>query len=115
MPDYANGRCWRRHSLFTTVALPELKPDPAYLEAFAKIMVRIVEALGPRGTGKPVRVGVAGGAAFHFYTGGRISKDIDARVMARVLLDPSDLQVAYRGEDGHARLLYFDTQYNDSF
>jgi hypothetical protein len=25
------------------------------------------------------------------------------------------LQVAYRDADGHARLLYFDTQYNDSF
>ena len=35
--------------------------------------------------------------------------------MARVLLDPNDLQVAYRGDDGHPRLLYFDTQYNDSF
>jgi hypothetical protein len=35
--------------------------------------------------------------------------------MARVLLDPNDLQVAYRDKDGHARLLYFDTQYNDSF
>jgi hypothetical protein len=34
--------------------------------------------------------------------------------MARMLIDPQDLQVAYRGQDGHARLLYFDTQYNDS-
>jgi hypothetical protein len=25
------------------------------------------------------------------------------------------LQVAYRDADDHARLLYFDTQYNDSF
>ena len=74
--------------------LPELKPDPAYVKAFATIMSRIEGALGPRGADKPVRVGVAEGAAFHFYTGARISKDIDARVMARVLLDPSDLQVA---------------------
>jgi hypothetical protein len=44
-----------------------------------------------------------------------VSKDIDAKLTARVLLDPSDLQVAYRDADGHARLLYFDTQYNDSF
>jgi hypothetical protein len=51
----------------------------------------------------------------HFYTGVRVSKDIDAKLTARVLLDPSDLQVAYRDADGHARLLYFDTQYNDSF
>jgi hypothetical protein len=58
---------------------------------------------------------VAGGAAMHFYTGERFSNDIDAKILARVMLDPRDLQVAYRGDDGHARLLYFDTQYNDSF
>jgi hypothetical protein len=95
--------------------LPELKPDPAYLKAFATIMSRIENALGSHRPTMPIVVGVAGGAALHFYTGVRISKDIDAKVMARVLLDPSDLQVAYRAEDGHARLLYFDTQYNDSF
>ncbi len=97
------------------MALPELKPDPEYLKAFATIMSRIERALGARRHAKPIVVGVAGGAALHFYVGARISMDIDARVMARVLLDPSDLQVAYPGEDGSARLLYFDTQYNDSF
>ncbi len=97
------------------MALPELRPDPHYLKAFATIMARIDAALGAGRRSVPIVVGVAGGAALHFYTGARISKDIDAKVMARVLLDPSDLQVAYRGEDGRARLLYFDTQYNDSF
>jgi hypothetical protein len=43
-----------------------------------------------------------------------VSKDIDAKVMAR-FLPPDDLQVAYRDRDGHARLLYFDTQYNDTY
>lgn len=93
--------------------LPELRPDPQYLNAFATIMARIEKSLGR--TREPIAVGVAGGAALHFYTGARISRDIDAKIMARVLLDPSDLQVAYRAEDGRARLLYFDTQYNDSF
>ncbi len=97
------------------MALPELRPDPHYLKAFATIMARIEKALGAKRPRDPIVVGVAGGAALHFYTGARISKDIDAKVIARVLLDPSDLQVAYRGEDGRARLLYFDTQYNDSF
>lgn len=97
--------------------MPEspLRPDPAYLQAFATIMSRIGQSVGPRGSGPPVTVAVAGGAAFHFYTGARISKDIDARVMARVLLDPADLQVAFKDKDGHGRLLYFDTQYNDTF
>jgi hypothetical protein len=95
------------------MSLPSLRPDARYLEAFTTIMSRIEAALGP--VERPIVVAVAGGAALHFYTGARISRDIDARVMARVLLDPSDLQVAYRAEDGRARLLYFDTQYNDSF
>lgn len=94
---------------------PPLRPDPAYLKAFATIMARIEHALGPKRPAKPVVVCVAGGAAMHFYTGDRFSNDIDAKIFARVMLDAQKLQVAYRGEEGRARLLYFDTQYNDSF
>jgi hypothetical protein len=97
-----------------TAKSPVLRPDPEYLKAFATIMARIENAVGAKRPGKPVIACVAGGAALHFYTGARFSNDIDARIMARVLLDSQDLQLAYRGEDGHARLLYFDTQYNDS-
>lgn len=57
---------------------------------------------------------VAGGAALHFYTGARISEDIDAVFSRRVAL-PDDLEVSYRDADGRARLLYFDRQYNDTF
>jgi len=98
-----------------SAAAPPLRPDPAYLEAFATIMARIEHALGPKRFAKPVVVCVAGGGAMHFYTGDRFSNDIDAKIFARVMLDALELQVAYRGEDGRARLLYFDTQYNDSF
>ena len=94
---------------------PLLRANPEYLKAFSTIMSRIEHALGTKRGATPVTACVAGGAALHFYTGIRVSKDIDAKLMARVLLDPSDLQVAYRDADGHARLLYFDTQYNDSF
>jgi hypothetical protein len=95
---------------------PPLKADPEYRKAFTEIMERIETALGPERRGKPVEVCVAGGAAMHFYTGGRYSNDIDAKIMARVIIDhPQGLQVAYRGKDGHSRLLYFDMQYNDSF
>ncbi len=104
-----------RRSDARAVPLPPIKPDPAYLKAFATIMARLGRALESAALEGPVKACVAGGAALHFYTGMRISKDIDAHVMARVLLDPADLQVAYKGTDGQARLLYFDTQYNDSF
>jgi hypothetical protein len=57
---------------------------------------------------------VAGGAALHFYTGERTSKDVDATFSHRIVL-PEDLEVTYRDADGAARLLYFDRQYNDTF
>ncbi len=50
----------------------------------------------------------------HFYTGDRISSDIDATFSHRIAL-PDDLEVSYRAADGAAQLLYFDRQYNDSF
>ncbi|MBI3371011.1 MAG: hypothetical protein HY017_04525 [Betaproteobacteria bacterium] len=94
---------------------PPLRPDPVWLKAFATIMSRIDAALGTDKPKKRVVACVAGGAAMHFYTGARYSRDIDAKILARVMIDPQELQVAYRGSDGRARLLYFDTQYNDRF
>jgi len=93
---------------------PALKADPAYLKAFAEIMRRIDTALGKIPKGKPVVVSIAGGAALHLYTGARVSKDIDAKIMAR-FLPPDNLEVSYKDADGRARLLYFDTQYNDTY
>ena len=92
-----------------------LRPDPAYEQAFAQIMARIGRTLGAGGPARPVVVCVAGGAALHFYTGARYTNDIDAKIFARVMLDPKELQVAYADADGLTRLLYLDTQYNDSF
>ncbi|HET7548626.1 MAG TPA: DUF6036 family nucleotidyltransferase [Usitatibacter sp.] len=94
---------------------PALRADPEYFKAFAEIMRRIEHALGkPAAVKGPVTICIAGGAALHLYTGSRVSKDIDAKVMAR-FLPPGNLEVAWRDADGHARLLYFDTQYNDTF
>ncbi len=94
---------------------PLLRPDPAYEKAFAQIMARIGRTLGAGRPARPVVVCVAGGAALHFYTGARYTNDIDAKIFARVMLDPKALQVAYADADGRTRLLYLDTQYNDSF
>ncbi len=96
-----------------------MRPSPSarapYLEAFREIAARIARALegAPKGA-LPVVIGVAGGAALHFYTGERISEDVDAVFSRRVAL-PDDLDIAYRDADGHARALYFDRQYNDTF
>ena len=85
-----------------------------YVEAFRQIVLRISAALkqAPEAA-LPVKMYVAGGAALHFYTGERISRDIDAVFSRRIAL-PDDLDLAYRDADGAARLLYFDRQYNDT-
>jgi Nucleotidyltransferase of unknown function (DUF6036) len=85
-----------------------------YVDAFREIVKRIAASLGhlPRRS-RPIRMYVAGGAALHFYTGERVSRDIDAAFSHRIAL-PDDLEVAYRDADGAARLLYFDRQYSDT-
>ena len=64
--------------------------------------------------GLPIAMYVAGGAAQLFYTGARVSEDIDASFSRRILL-PDNLEVAYADADGTARMLYLDRQYNETF
>jgi hypothetical protein len=94
---------------------PSSATRPEYLAAFTELVQRIASPLGalPRRS-LPVKMYVAGGAALHFYTGERVSKDVDAVFSKRIAL-PSDLEVAYQDADGAPRLLYFDRQYNDTF
>ena len=61
----------------------------------------------------PIRLYVAGGAALHLYTGGRVSADIDCVFSRRVVIN-DDLEVSYRDPDGRARILYLDRNYNDT-
>jgi hypothetical protein len=95
-----------------------VRPDPGarpeYIAAFREIAARIAAAVaGVPAVALPVKMYVAGGAALHFYTGERVSEDIDAVFSRRIAL-PEDLEVAYRDADGAARLLYFDRQYSDT-
>ena len=96
-----------------------MQPDPTtrpeYNAAFQEIISRIVESLSglPDAT-LPIKMYVAGGAAMHFYTGVRLSMDIDAAFSHRILL-PDNLDVSYRDADGNALLLYLDRQYNEAF
>jgi hypothetical protein len=94
---------------------PSRAARPEYLAAFSELIQRIAEPLRelPKRS-LPIKMYVAGGAALHFYTGARISNDIDAIFSKRIAL-PQDLEVAYQDPDGAARLLYFDRQYNDTF
>jgi Nucleotidyltransferase of unknown function (DUF6036) len=94
---------------------PNSTARPEYVAAFREIAERIAKPLSglPKET-LPIKMYVAGGAALHFYTGERVSKDIDAVFSHRIVL-PDNLEVSYRDADSAARLLYFDRQYNDSF
>jgi hypothetical protein len=93
---------------------PDSKTRAEYVEAFRQIVARIAVALEqvPE-SALPIKMYVAGGAALHFYTGERVSRDVDAVFSRRIAL-PDDLEIAYRDADGAARLLYFDRQYNDT-
>lgn len=94
---------------------PDSAARPDYVAAFAQVAGRIADSLdGLPDKVLPISMYVAGGAALHFYTGHRISRDIDAVFSHRILL-PDDLEVSYPGEDGAAQVLFFDRQYNDSF
>jgi len=93
---------------------PSSAVRPEYLAAFTELVERIAAPLRllPQRS-LPIKMYVAGGAAMHFYTGERVSNDVDAVFSKRIAL-PSDLEVTYRDPDGAARLLYFDRQYNDT-
>lgn len=95
-----------------------MRPEPytrrEYVAAFTELASRIAATLkdvAPRNL--PIHMYVAGGAALHFHTGERVSVDVDAVFSHRIAL-PDRLDVAYQDEDGAARLLYFDRQYNDT-
>lgn len=94
---------------------PNSATRPEYLAAFTELVQRIAAPLRvlPKRS-LPIKMYVAGGAAMHFYTGERMSNDVDAVFSRRIAL-PGDLEVTYRDPDGAARLLYFDRQYNDTF
>lgn len=89
------------------------RADPAYVEAFKTLVSRLVRSV--RGDFKePITMYVAGGAALHFYTGARMTDDVDAAFSSRLLV-PSDLAVIYRDSEEKARSVYFDPTYNESY
>lgn len=91
-----------------------MKAGREYRKALGAVLARVAQALGaaPRAA-LPVRMTIAGGAALQILTGARVSEDIDAVFSRRVLL-PDDFRVSYRDDDGRARVLYLDRNYNDT-
>lgn len=89
------------------------RADPAYVEAFKSLIQRLLRSakVTPK---DPIAMYLAGGAALHFYTGARMTDDVDA-VFDRKLLVPSDLAVIYRDSEGKARSVYFDANYNETY
>lgn len=89
------------------------RADPAYVEAFKSLVQRLVR-FAKADPKEPLEMYLAGGAAIHFYTGARMTDDVDA-VFNKKLLAPSDLAVIYRDSEGKARSVYFDASYNESY
>lgn len=87
--------------------------DPAYVEAF-RSLVKKLSASAKATSKEPITMYLAGGAAMHFYTGARMSDDVDAAFNRKLIL-PSDSAVIYRDAKGAARSVYFDTNYNETY
>jgi len=98
----------------TSPPKPSAKADPQFIRALAEIAARIAKQLPAGKAGNPMRMYVAGGAAVHYYTGARTTRDVDAVFSGKLLL-PEDLDINYVDAAGNPRLLYFDRQYNDTF
>jgi hypothetical protein len=99
------------------VPKPELtissRADPAYVAAFRTLALRVARSANATARA-PISMFLAGGAAMHFYTGARMTDDIDA-VFDRKILVPEDSTVIYRDAQGRARSVYFDMNYNESY
>jgi hypothetical protein len=89
------------------------RADPAYVQAFRTLVRRLLRS-AKTGSREPIVMYLAGGSAMHFYTGARMTDDVDA-VFNRKLLVPADLAVIYRDAEGTARSVFFDTNYNESY
>ena len=93
---------------------PDPRAYPDYVQAFARIVGKVVASLGTVGQRHlPIKLYVAGGAALHLRLGGRVSADIDGMFSQRIVIN-DNLEVAYRDPDGRARVLYLDRNYNDT-
>jgi hypothetical protein len=89
------------------------RADPAYVAAFRTLALRVARAAKATAQA-PLTMFLAGGSAMHFYTGARMTDDVDA-VFDRKILIPADATVIYRDATGKARSVYFDANYNESF
>lgn len=89
------------------------RADPAYVQAFSSLIQRLVQSAGASANA-PLTLYLAGGAALHFYTGARMTDDVDAAFDRKVLIPP-DLVVIYRDSEGNARSVYFDVNYNEAY
>lgn len=89
------------------------RADPAYIAAFRTLAMRVARSANATALA-PITMFLAGGAAMHFYTGARMTDDIDA-VFDRRILVPEDSTVIYRDTQGRARSVYFDMNYNESY
>jgi len=88
------------------------RADPKYIEAFTQLLKQLVKNadIDPRA---PVDIYLAGGSAVQFYTGARLSDDVDAAFSRRIFVPEGE--VIFTDSTGKARSIYWDRNYNESF
>lgn len=92
------------------------RADPAFVQAFERLLGEFVRTISrsERKVDLPMRMYLAGGTAVHFYTGVRLSDDVDAVFSDKILI-PADMTVIYKDRDGTARSVHFDPNYNETY
>lgn len=87
------------------------KRNTAYANAVEQLLMKVSEDIfGGDPPDEKVVLVVAGGAAVHQYTGARVSKDLDAVFLAKVL--KPDAVVVYKDETGEQRSVHLDRAYS---
>lgn len=84
---------------------------------FWKAVVSLIESLSNSIEQKldtPVRAYMAGGSAFHFYTGSRASKDADLSFSHRIIIPQGMVEFYYDNEDHTQKSVTFDTNYHNA-
>lgn len=77
-------------------------------EVFRRIQAQLPEHLNA-----PIVAHLAGGAAVHYYTGARVSRDVDVEFSRRLLIQ-GDINVIYQDEAGQTRSVYWDRNYHSA-
>lgn len=74
-------------------------------------MMNIISEKIPDNIPSPVKAYIIGGCAVHFYTGSRVSDDVDL-ILSHSVRVPQDLSVVWLDENQTINQVFYDHNYN---